>query len=151
MPLYVIAISLFVAACNVSRQPPVAAASSHSSDESSEAAEPASASARPAAKTGAAAATAGALTRVPSNMVCMVNNQYMGREQIPVVVDGRTYFGCCPMCKGRLGSDASARVGSDPVSGKPVDKALAVIAKNDVGDVFYFEDEANFNRFSARR
>src|SRR5689334_1427618 len=60
-----------------------------------------------------------------AKQVCMVNNQIMGREQIPVQVDGKTYFGCCEMCKGRLERDPSSRSAKDPVSGNLVDKATA--------------------------
>jgi YHS domain-containing protein len=77
----------------------------------------------------------------------MVNNQFMGRAQIPVVVEGKTYFGCCEMCKGRLAKDAAARVASDPVSGKTVDKSSAVIAKEEDGSVHYFENATNLERF----
>ncbi len=77
----------------------------------------------------------------------MVNNQFMGRAQIPVEVEGKTYFGCCEMCKGRLASDASARTAKDPATGKLVDKAHAVIAKRPNGEVVYFENAANFESY----
>jgi YHS domain-containing protein len=103
----------------------------------------------PAASTSNAAAesvsrTPASLTLVSDrSLVCMVNNQYMGRPQIPVAVEGRTYYGCCEMCKGRLAKDASARTAVDPVSGKQVDKASAVIARTAAGSIIYFENEAN--------
>lgn len=89
-------------------------------------------------------AQAAALTLVNSSEVCMVNNQYMGKPQIPVEVSGKTYYGCCEMCKGKLLNDAAARTAIDPASKREVDKASAVIAKNEAGDVLYFENEANF-------
>lgn len=89
-------------------------------------------------------AEAAALTLVSSSEVCMVNNQYMGKPQIPVEVSGKTYYGCCEMCKGKLLNDAAARTAIDPASKREVDKASAVIAKNERGDVLYFENEANF-------
>ena len=79
----------------------------------------------------------------------MVNNQFMGREQIQVQVDGKTYFGCCEMCRGRLERDPSSRSAKDPVSGKQVDKASAVIAKRQNGEVLYFENRENFERYRA--
>lgn len=79
----------------------------------------------------------------------MVNNQFMGRAQIPVVVEGKTYFGCCEMCKGRLARDATARVAKDPISGNAVDKSSAVIAKRADGQVLYFENVQNLERFQA--
>lgn len=79
----------------------------------------------------------------------MVNNQFMGRAQIPVEVEGRTYFGCCEMCKARLAQDRSARTAVDPFSGREVDKAGAVIAKDASGKVLYFESEANLTSYLA--
>jgi YHS domain-containing protein len=90
------------------------------------------------------------LERVEASRVCMVNDHYMGKEQIPVTVDGRTYYGCCPMCKDRLARDASARTATDPLSQRPVDKARAVIAKAATGDVMYFESEDTLARFVAQ-
>jgi YHS domain-containing protein len=80
----------------------------------------------------------------------MVNNAYMGREQIPVQVQGKTYFGCCKMCEGRLAKDPSSRMATDPVSGKPVDKASAIIGRADSGAVVYFESEKNFVAYASR-
>lgn len=74
-----------------------------------------------------------------SSQVCMVNDQFMGRPQILVPVAGKNYYGCCEMCKGRLERDAAARTASDPVSGRTVDKASAVIGMTDTGHVLYFE------------
>lgn len=95
------------------------------------------------------AATVGSLTVVADrSLVCMVNNQFMGSVQIPVEVDGRTYYGCCDMCKGRLEQDVAARTATDPVSKRPVDKSLAVIARNDRGAVLYFESEENLAAYT---
>jgi hypothetical protein len=92
----------------------------------------------------------GSLVRVDdASTVCMVNNTYMGRPQIPVLVDGRTYFGCCDMCKGRLERDPASRVATDPVSGRPVDKAGAVIGRDDSNRVLYFENEANYEKYAG--
>lgn len=82
-----------------------------------------------------------------SSQVCMVNNQFMGRAQIPVEVEGKTYFGCCEMCKGRLAREPSSRSAKDPVSGEVVDKASAVIAKKPSGEVVYFESKETFERY----
>src|SRR5258706_12636310 len=84
------------------------------------------------------------LDRVPAARVCMVNNTRFDKDQIPVAVGGKTYFGCCQMCKGRLTDDASMRQATDPVSGKTVDKAKAVIGAKPDGKVLYFESEKTF-------
>lgn len=81
------------------------------------------------------------------SLVCMVNNQFMGMPQIPVEVQGRTYYGCCEMCKGRLANEPAARSSLDPVSGNPVDKATAVVARDERGRTFYFENSETFARY----
>lgn len=98
----------------------------------------------------AAKAAVVGLKKVESKFVCMINNQEMDREQIPVEVDGKTYYGCCAMCKERLAKDADSRKAVDPVSGKEVDKAKAVIGADARGDVFYFENEKNLEAYNAK-
>lgn len=88
-------------------------------------------------------------TKIQPKRVCMINNAAMPKDQIPVVVEGKTYYGCCPMCKERLARDAASRVAVDPVSGKSVDKATAVIGALKGGDVLYFENEKNLAAFNA--
>lgn len=77
----------------------------------------------------------------------MVNDQFMGVPQIPVAVDGRTYFGCCAMCERRLRDDTTSRNATDPVTGREVDKASAVIGRASDGRVHYFESEDSLRRF----
>ena len=92
----------------------------------------------------------GKLTKVETKNVCMVNEHDMGKPQIPVEVEGKTYYGCCAMCKKTLAENATARVAIDPVSGKQVDKATAVIAAQEDGRVFYFENEASLAKHNAK-
>ncbi|HEY7697741.1 MAG TPA: hypothetical protein VIE88_04955, partial [Vicinamibacteria bacterium] len=54
----------------------------------------------------------------------------------------------CQMCKERLTNDRSVRVAIDPVSGKEVDKATAVIGADSQDRVFYFENEKNLEKFN---
>ena len=97
-----------------------------------------------------AAAPSGPLTKVEPKTVCMMNEHAMGKDQIPVEVDGKTYYGCCEMCKKALAADAAKRVATDPVSGKQVDKAKAVIAAQQDGRVFYFESDATLAKYNAQ-
>jgi YHS domain-containing protein len=90
------------------------------------------------------------IERVEAKRVCMVNNSVFPKDQIPVQVEGKTYFGCCEMCKGRLASDPKARTAQDPVTGKTVDKATAVIGATPDGTVYYFESDATFTQFKNR-
>ncbi len=78
----------------------------------------------------------------------MVNDQFMRVPQIPVPVDGKTYFGCCAMCKGRLEKDVQVRLGIDPASKPPVDKANAVMARTASREVLYFENEDSLRSYS---
>lgn len=87
------------------------------------------------------------LRRAEAKKVCMVNDAVFEKDQIPVAVEGKTYYGCCAMCKERLAKDAEARTGVDPVSGKKVDKATAVIGVREDGSVLYFESEKTFAEY----
>ena len=87
------------------------------------------------------------LKKVESQYVCMINNKLFDKAQIPVTVNGKTYYGCCPMCKEKLEKSAEARSAVDPVSKKPVDKATATIGAASDGTVYYFENEGNLKKF----
>ncbi len=96
---------------------------------------------------GVPSAQAAQLKRVPTEKVCMINNEFMSKKLIPVEVDGKTYYGCCQACYSMLKNDAKARRAVDPVSGKQVDKATAVIGSLPNGKVFYFENESSFTSY----
>jgi YHS domain-containing protein len=87
------------------------------------------------------------LVQVESKYVCMINNQRFNKEQIPIAVGERTYYGCCQMCKDKLRNDPRSRVAIDPVSKKKVDKATAIIGVDDDGSAFYFENVENLKHF----
>ena len=101
-------------------------------------------------KKAAATQKAGALQKAEAKRVCMVQDTVFPKDQIPVQVDGKTYFGCCEMCKGRLTSDEAVRYAKDPVSGKTVDKATAVIGATPDGKALYFESEKTFKAFGQK-
>ena len=72
----------------------------------------------------------------------------MGKLQIPVPVNGKTYYGCCEMCVDKLNNIESARIAIDPFSGNQVDKSEAfIVVTNPQGAVAYFESEANYSAF----
>jgi YHS domain-containing protein len=97
----------------------------------------------------ASLAFAAPLKRVETKKVCMINNQVFEKDQIPIEVEGRTYYGCCAMCKERLAKDPASRQAVDPVTGKTVDKAKAVIAALPDGMVLYFESEETLKKYEA--
>ena len=83
--------------------------------------------------------------QVPNDLVCMVNDAYMGEPQIPIPVDGKTYYGCCDMCVKTLSTEESSRMAIDPFSRNPVDKSRAYIVLQDQqGKVAYFESKENY-------
>ncbi|UPT75416.1 MAG: hypothetical protein M0D55_06925 [Elusimicrobiota bacterium] len=84
------------------------------------------------------------------SLVCMVNDKVLGRPQLPVVVSGKTYYGCCAGCVGRLNNDRKARVAADPVTGRDVDKSEAVILEGERGEALYFESEDTARRYHER-
>ena len=59
---------------------------------------------------------------VPHDQVCMVNNAYMGKKQLEVKHDGKTYYGCCENCKLRIPQEENARMAYDPISHQLIDK-----------------------------
>lgn len=89
-------------------------------------------------------------TGLDKELVCMVNNAYMGKKQFPVEFNDKLYYGCCEMCVNTIQNEANVRVAKDPVSGKEVDKSEAFIALepgNQYGGVLYFESEANYKKY----
>ena len=93
--------------------------------------------------------TSSSLTEVESKYVCMMTDQQFVKEQIPVEVEGKTYYGCCEMCKAKIKNTPESREATDPVSGNRVDKAEAVIGAAPDGSVFYFESEENLTQFNT--
>ena len=90
-------------------------------------------------------------SQVPNELVCMVNDAYMGIPQIPVPVNGKTYYGCCKMCVGTLNEKESARTGIDPFSNKPVDKTMAyIVLMEEEGAVAYFESKENYLNYKNK-
>lgn len=84
-----------------------------------------------------------------TSTVCMVTDMVLAKPQLPVVVGGKTYYGCCAGCVGRLNTDRKARVAADPVTGRDVDKSEAVILQGDGGEALYFESEETARRYRA--
>lgn len=81
--------------------------------------------------------------------VCMVQNRVLGKPQIPVEYDGKTYYGCCSNCVARVKNDRRVRYSVDPVSGREVDKAAAVIIEGPGGMALYFESESTARKYLA--
>ncbi|MBI3288085.1 MAG: hypothetical protein HYZ74_01045 [Elusimicrobia bacterium] len=79
--------------------------------------------------------------------VCMVNDKVLSSPQMPVLVGEKTYYGCCAGCVERLNKDRAARIGTDPVTGREVDKSRAVILRGERGTALYFESTDTARRY----
>ncbi len=87
------------------------------------------------------------LKHAESKYICMVNNKLFDKVQIPTEVNGKIYYGCCSMCKDKLEKSQELRQAVDPISGKVVDKASAVIGTGPDRTAYYFENEENMKKF----
>ena len=80
------------------------------------------------------------IRQLTNKQVCMVNNRFMGKDQIPALVNNKTYYGCCEGCVSALKKDDLYHFADDPTTGQQVDKSIAVIilkpGSNE--DVLYF-------------
>lgn len=91
--------------------------------------------------------------QISNSQVCMVNDKFMGKDQIPVPIIGKTYYGCCPGCVANLKEDTAYRFATDPETGERVDKSEAVIiVKPDTKDeVLYFKTETNAKNYIEKK
>ena len=82
--------------------------------------------------------------------VCMVTNMVPGdRKMFPVEVDGKTYYGCCPVCVKRLKTERAVRYAVDPVTGREVDKSAAFIVAGPDRKAFYFASSESAAKFRS--
>lgn len=91
--------------------------------------------------------------RLENNLVCMVNNAYMGKEQIPIKVGDKIYYGCCEMCEANLKNNPEFRSAKDPLTGELVDKADAfiVLNPNNSDQVLYFKNKDNYISYNKQQ
>lgn len=89
---------------------------------------------------------------LPVNQVCMINDAFMGKDQIPVPVGNKVYYGCCEGCVEKLTNMEETRYGTDPLTGQKVDKADAFIVLNPQGStVWYFASKENYLQFNNKQ
>lgn len=89
------------------------------------------------------------IKQIDQSLVCMVNDTIMGKPQIPVLFEGKTYYGCCEGCIERIKSDRSVRFSKDPSTGREVDKAKAFITAAPDGAALYFESRDTAGKYYA--
>lgn len=89
---------------------------------------------------------------LPVNQVCMINNAFMGKDQIPVPVGNKVYYGCCEGCVDKLTNIEETRYATDPLTGQKVDKADAfVVLKPGGSTVLYFASKEHYLTFSNKQ
>ena len=85
---------------------------------------------------------AGAI-QVEASHVCMVNDTLMNEPQIPVEIDGKTYYVSSTAYEEKLRNDPATRKAIDPISGNEVDKATAIVGWSLDKKIIYFESLEN--------
>ena len=87
---------------------------------------------------------------IAHSKICMVDDFYQGNyPTLPLKLSTKTYYGCDPKAIRELTAKNEVRSATDPVTGRKVDKAAAVIAlhpKRD-GKVLYFESHDTFAQY----
>lgn len=80
----------------------------------------------------------------------MMQDTVMAVPAVPLTHNGKSYFGCCEMCKAKIAAQPERfTLARDPVSGAVVDKATAALLSVD-GRVLYFESEETRTRYTGR-
>src|SRR4030095_2285758 len=81
--------------------------------------------------------------------VCMMQDMVLGKPGIPIQYEGKTYYGCCEMCKEKIKNEPQRYIKAiDPVSQKPVDRPSSFIYSVD-GSAYYSTSDANRKTFAA--
>ncbi len=81
--------------------------------------------------------------------VCMMQDSLQVKPGVPIEVNGKTYYGCCPMCAEKMKTEPLRYTqAKDPISKITVDKADAAIFAYQ-GVAYYFESVVNRNKFAA--
>lgn len=80
--------------------------------------------------------------------VCMMQDSLQVKPGTPIEIDGKTYYGCCSMCAGKMKAEpAKYTKAKDPVSGLFVDKSSAFIFGHE-GTAYYFDSEETRKQFA---
>lgn len=89
------------------------------------------------------------IKQILNKQVCMVNNKFMNKDQTPVPVGEKIYYGCCQGCVSTLKNDTTSRYETDPVTGEKVDKsnAVIIIKPGTKDEVLYFKSEPNAKKY----
>lgn len=86
---------------------------------------------------------------IENNRVCMRYDVVLEKCcQYPVVVEGKTYYGCCDESVVDIATDKQYRISFDPVTKKEVDKSNAIVYLPEKSEkVLYFESVENIQKY----
>lgn len=88
---------------------------------------------------------------VANNLVCMVNNIYIGTAQREVDFEGKKYYVSCESCEERILKERTIRKAIDLNTMNTVDKADAyIVLIGEKGKVAYFENEQNYKALISK-
>jgi len=80
--------------------------------------------------------------------VCMVKRTVQPHTSYTYDYKGKTYHFCCTVCLSKFKADPDhLRLATDPVSGKPVDKAEALIYSYQ-GHAYFFLSKRTLKKFT---
>ena len=82
--------------------------------------------------------------------ICMFYNVILDApSEYPVILEGKTYYGCCDYSSLQLRTDSTTRFSIDPFSGEKVDKVGALIFPDPNIDngVQYFKTKNNYLQY----
>lgn len=87
--------------------------------------------------------------KLQTELVCMVNDTYMGIKQFPVPMGDKMYYGCCEQCVDKIKNNRQFRYAKDPLTGEEVDKASAfIVMKSEIDhSVYYFKSNDSYLKF----
>src|SRR3546814_9013782 len=60
------------------------------------------------------------------SLICMVSSSFRGKQQLPVIINGKTYYAYCQTCVWKLNHVSELRYATDPLTGEKIDKASAI-------------------------
>ncbi|NDP22573.1 MAG: hypothetical protein GZ091_16045 [Paludibacter sp.] len=92
--------------------------------------------------------------QLETGKTCMFRNELKMGATIPVLIEGETFYVCCPRCAENLKLNyTDSQFAVDQYSHHRIKKSKAFIVLNNNlnGKVRYFESEENFNHFKNQK
>ena len=89
------------------------------------------------------------MKRVKTDEINMVTNRYTTELQSRVILGGKVYYTLGESYAWTMQQNPSIRFAKDPLTGKTIDKADAIIYIDADGRALYFESEGTYKKFLA--